>query len=853
MEQSFKILICGMPRSMTTWIFNVVSEILTDYELKTMWIAAGDQESENAFSTSDGICLAKCHHFSKSLAESADLIIYSYRDIRTAAVSCYRKFNLSYSHDEITSWLDAQKQWVKYADIAIQYENVDNNKENVLVEIRNAIKNKNPHIRLHDDNGSILQEIEKKFESKQESDGVTYSPDNMVLPKHRTFQPDPESLIGMDKQIYQQVQAGFLPWLHQYGYITMDEYGQEIEFDIAAKILSFFVKPYVIDIGVERGSFIELAVKSGAGKVDGFEPLPRHLDYLHDKYRASDLVAINAYAVSNQSGESTFHVATDHDGNELDYHHTLSDLGDSATVNRSNKTIEVKTTTLNDFVNKQPITVHVDFLKIDTDGHDLNVLHGLSELRPTIIMAEYWDDLPETSGTNSYTLTDLTLWANDHGYSESIVVRRNGKMEMIERNTPWSISGDWGNVFFVHKDFDFENIKAFIDDLSRKSYSSVCIYTASFIMELEQKEAVIQGLSAELQAKNKQLEGKDKQLVELTGFINQSRLLKYIRHILESFYWLYHRIPGHYVVSKLFYRSRQVMRPRLGDLAQYSHMPRDLTQTQVIELPENSVIPKLSIVTPSFGQAAFIERTINSILTQNYPNLEYFVQDGGSTDGTIDVLKKFENQLSGWKSESDSGQSQAINRGFSQTSGDIMAWLNSDDLLLSGAINRVIDYFNRHPEVDVVYGNRLMIDEQDMEIGRWILPCHSDKAIAWADYIPQETLFWRRSIWDKAGGQIDESFRFAMDWDLLLRFRAAGAKFAHIPHFLGAFRIHEAQKTSAIIHEIGTQEMDRIRNREHGYVANRDEVRKKVLPFLLRHIITDLGYRIKTRLGFKVN
>ena len=178
-----------------------------------------------------------------------------------------------------------------------------------------------------------------------------------------------------------------------------------------------------------------------------------------------------------------------------------------------------------------------------------------------------------------------------------------------------------------------------------------------------------------------------------------------------------------------------------------------------------------------------------------------------------------------------------------------MAWLNSDDLLLPGALAVVADYFNLHPDVDVVYGNRLLIDENDMEIGRWIMPGHDSDVLSWVDYIPQETLFWRRSIWDKAGGQIDESFKFAMDWDLLVRLRDAGAKFAHIPRFLGAFRVHEQQKTSAAMNETGLQEMDRIHKRLHARVPHEIEIQKATLPFLRRHILADMLFRIKARFG----
>jgi GT2 family glycosyltransferase len=150
-----------------------------------------------------------------------------------------------------------------------------------------------------------------------------------------------------------------------------------------------------------------------------------------------------------------------------------------------------------------------------------------------------------------------------------------------------------------------------------------------------------------------------------------------------------------------------------------------------------------------------------------------------------------------------------------------------------------------------VYGDRLLIDESDMEIGRWIMPGHDSEVLSWADYVPQETLFWRRRIWDRVGGQIDESFKFAMDWDLLVRFRDAGARFAHIPRFLGAFRIHEHQKTSAAINEIGHKEMDRIREKLLGRVPGHMEVRKAVIPFLLKHVSTHMAYRVKSTLRGK--
>lgn len=298
------------------------------------------------------------------------------------------------------------------------------------------------------------------------------------------------------------------------------------------------------------------------------------------------------------------------------------------------------------------------------------------------------------------------------------------------------------------------------------------------------------------------------------------------------------------IVQKGKHRLRAILSFRLGHLIQ--HGPKDLRLPAHYARPiPISQPPKISIVTPSFKQAGFIERTIKSVLDQNYPNLEYYVQDGGSQDGTDEILSRYADRLAGWESRPDNGQSEAINLGLAKTSGEIMAWLNSDDILFPGTLAYVASYFNRHPEVDVVYGHRILIDEDDKQIGRWMLPRHEDEVLSWADYIPQETMFWRRRIWDKAGGQIDESFRFAMDWDLLIRFREVGARFARLPRFLGGFRIHMQQKTSAEISGIGIQEMTRIRERTLGRVPSDAEIYMAMLPYLRKHVVTDMWWRIQ--------
>jgi GT2 family glycosyltransferase len=275
--------------------------------------------------------------------------------------------------------------------------------------------------------------------------------------------------------------------------------------------------------------------------------------------------------------------------------------------------------------------------------------------------------------------------------------------------------------------------------------------------------------------------------------------------------------------------------PRIGRLQHHAPKPLRIPASYLRAQPPERA-PTITVVTPSFQQGRFLERTIYSILSQEYPRLEYVVQDGASSDRTVDVLHRFGPYLTRWASEPDKGQTDAINRGFHGTTGEIMAWVNSDDLLLPGCLAYVARFLVDHPDVDVIYGYRLMIDEDDRRIGTWITPAHDDHALAIADFVPQETLFWRRRIWDAAGGRVDPSFEYALDWDLLLRFRDAGARMVRLPRFLGAFRVHEAQKTTAS-HTLGLDECSRLRKRVHGRDLSEDEIFKRMWPYLARHML----------------
>jgi hypothetical protein len=172
-----------------------------------------------------------------------------------------------------------------------------------------------------------------------------------------------------------------------------------------------------------------------------------------------------------------------------------------------------------------------------------------------------------------------------------------------------------------------------------------------------------------------------------------------------------------------------------------------------------------------------------------------------------------------------------------------MAYLNSDDTLMPGALAYVANFFLANPDVDVVYSHRIYIDSDGLEIGRAILPPHDAQALKWADYIPQETLFWRRRVWD-AVGPVDESFTFALDWDFILRAQAAGFKFVRLPRFLGCFRVHDAQKTAAW-REVGEKEMQRLRKDHLGYTPDWLQIRNGIRPYLVRQLAFHCLYKLK--------
>jgi len=243
--------------------------------------------------------------------------------------------------------------------------------------------------------------------------------------------------------------------------------------------------------------------------------------------------------------------------------------------------------------------------------------------------------------------------------------------------------------------------------------------------------------------------------------------------------------------------------------------------------------PRVSIVTPSLNQARYLPLALDSVRDQRYEPLEHIVVDGGSTDGSADMIAQRSSSLTWWVSEPDGGQASALNKGFKHATGEILAYLNADDCLLPGCLRSVVSYFAANPEVDVLYGNRILIDENDRIIGSWILPPHTRAAFAWFDFVPQESMFWRASAWHRVGSQFDDSFHYALDWELLSRFARSGGRFAHSPRFLAGFRVHPKQKTHYVKDHQSTAEASRVLAAMHDRSVSRRERIVRSIPFLL--------------------
>ena len=226
--------------------------------------------------------------------------------------------------------------------------------------------------------------------------------------------------------------------------------------------------------------------------------------------------------------------------------------------------------------------------------------------------------------------------------------------------------------------------------------------------------------------------------------------------------------------------------------------------------------PLVTVVTPSLNHGRFIRETIESVLSQSYSRIEYLVMDGGSTDETVEILKSYDDRL-GWVSEPDDGQTQAINKGWRRARGTLIAYLNSDDTYLPGAVETAVAAFGAHPDAGAVYGEGYHVDEAGRVIERYPTEPFDLARLAETCFICQPTVFLRRHVVERLG-YLDESRRYCMDYDLWIRV-AKASRFVYVPNYLANTRLHSATVTDALRGPVHAEILDTV-HRHFGRVSS---------------------------------
>lgn len=203
---------------------------------------------------------------------------------------------------------------------------------------------------------------------------------------------------------------------------------------------------------------------------------------------------------------------------------------------------------------------------------------------------------------------------------------------------------------------------------------------------------------------------------------------------------------------------------------------------------------KISVITPSYNQGQYLEETIQSVLNQKYPNLEYIIMDGGSTDNSVEIIKKYESQLVHWESKPDGGQSDAINKGFNMATGDILAWLNSDDYYLPDTLHQVSDLFSGD-ELKIVFGECALYHEKTGKIkDSKVFEYAKTHNIEFSDYLIQPSSFWTKKTWEQVG-ELNEKLTYTFDWEWYIRARREGVHFQAVDKTWSVYRYHDQHKT----------------------------------------------------------
>jgi FkbM family methyltransferase len=505
-----------------------------------------------------------------------------------------------------------------------------------------------------------------------------------------------------------------------------ENYYQGTEYKLAHDLLSRLDNRKVVDVGAEKGGFVEACLAAGAEHVYAFEPYPPHVEHLRRKFGAASAVTVFDIAIADREGSATLHIAHDAAGEPMDYHHSL--LGSlNADDVEWHREIDVPCRSLGSLVRDHTIPGEVGLLKIDTEGGDLLALQGMGTLESAIVMVEYCRN-PGYAGDSPYEVSDVARLLDPRGYRDLAFVKRNDGFEVIQIGTENARLGDWGNLVLIH-----ERVRARLMPM---------VYDAA--------------------------------ASRVDALMDHARTLRrgYVRAPV--------RIPAAQEGTR---EAAPAPQPWIG-----AAPPGERDRLQ-------SGFAKISIVTPSFNQARFLEQTMKSVLEQDYPHVEYIVIDGGSSDESVELIKRYADRLAYWISERDRGQTDALNKGFAKATGDIVAWVNSDDFYYPGAFREAAAAFAANPDLGLVYGrgNRVTVSGEIICEFEATRPFDLEALVYGVDYILQPTTFMRRQALHEVG-PFDPRLHYAFDWELWMRL---GERFPArmLDSFVAAGREYPAAKT----------------------------------------------------------
>jgi FkbM family methyltransferase len=518
-------------------------------------------------------------------------------------------------------------------------------------------------------------------------------------------------------------------------------YFQETDYALLSALLSRLPDRTVLDVGAEKGSFVELCLSAGSTRIFAFEPYPAHVETLRKKFADVAGVTVLDVAIGAADESLPFHIARDAAGEPLDYHHSLIRFVDTREV-RWPSAIEVGCRSLDSLAAGGSIPRAVGLLKIDTEGGDLLVLHGAASIESAIVMVECWTGLPDSIRDSPYEAAEVVALLRGRGYRDFVFVKRQDEFESLQVGSARTRKGDWGNLIFVHQSVS-DDLAPLLFDASAAAGDRLIDRALTFRQECQKRMAVIDTLQ-------RALIGSDQSLA----------------------------------VAAPPTESHASAEPWVT--------PAPAGEAGRLRAPA----PRVSVITPSYNQARFLEQAMRSVLEQGYANLEYIVIDGGSSDGSVEIIRTYASQLAFWSTEPDRGQANAVNKGMAHVTGDIVGWLNSDDFFYPGAIRAAVDAFASDPTLGFVYGQGNRVDEraQLIEPFAFTRPFDLDALTRGIDYILQPTVFMRRGALAQVG-PLDATLRWTLDWDLWIRL---GRKFPArmIDHLIAASREYATTKSS---------------------------------------------------------